>query len=134
MGEHPGFITFIRQRFQAGTRRTRPGFSLVEIMVTIAIVSVLFSLAFPNYVRARASARVRGCVKQIRNLQAAKDQYAMIHKLNGGAAISFADLVAEELINDEPTCPDGFPYTLGTLGEDVVCTSGLPGHEINGPY
>jgi type II secretory pathway pseudopilin PulG len=106
----------------------------VEIMVVVAIFSVLLSLAFPNYVRARASASVRACVKQIRNLQAAKDQYAILHKLSPGAPVSFADLISEELIKAEPTCPEGFPYTLGTVPSDVVCTSGLTGHTINGPY
>jgi prepilin-type N-terminal cleavage/methylation domain-containing protein len=134
MREHSEFIPSFLRRSRAAVRRTRPGFSLLEIMVVVAIFSIIISIGFPNYIRARTSARTRGCVKQIRTLTAAKEQYALIRKVPSGAAVSMGNLIAEELINSEPTCPDGFPYTLGTVGEDAVCTSGLPGHTHNGPY
>lgn len=134
MREHPRFITLALRRFRAAARRRRPGFSLLELMVVVAIFSVLVSIVGPSYIRARQSARVRACVKQIRTLQAIKDQYAMMRRLPQGAAVSFADLVADGLLREEVICPDGFPYAVGAIGEDVICTSGLPGHHSAGPY
>lgn len=134
MREHSTFIGSLLRRSRAAVGRKRPGFSLLEIMVVAAIFSIILSIGFPNYIRARTSTRTRGCVKQIRTLTAAKEQYALLRRVPNGAPVSFANLIADELIFSEPTCPDGFPYTLGLVGDDVVCTSGLPGHNHNGPY
>jgi prepilin-type N-terminal cleavage/methylation domain-containing protein len=130
----PSKYSFFLRRSRAMARKQRSGFTLLEIMVVVAIFSVIMSIGFPNFIRARTSARTRACVKQIRTLQAAKEQYAMLKRLPQGSAVSMGDLVAQELISSGPICPDGFPYTVGLVGEDVVCTSGLPGHMIDGPY
>ena len=114
--------------------RHQHGFTLLEIMVVVAIFSVLLSIGFSNYVRARNSTQTRACVKQIRTLQAAKSQLAMIRHLPAGTLVSAADLLTEELIRQEPICPMGFSYDLGTLNDEPVCTSGLPGHTHDGPY
>ena len=113
--------------------RRRSGFTLLEIMVTTAIFSVLLTLGVSNYVRARSTAQTRACVKQIRTLQAAKQQYAMLHGLPASAAPTLADLVGAGLLRTEPACPAGFAYTPGTLNDEPTCASGLPGHTFDGP-
>jgi len=134
MREQPRYLSSFLRRSRAAARRQRPGFSLMEIMVVIAILSVITSIGVPNFIKARTSARTRSCVRQIRTLIAVKEQYALIKKLPQGSAVSMGNLIAAELILSTPTCPDGFPYSLGSIGDDVICTSGLPGHKIDGPY
>jgi prepilin-type N-terminal cleavage/methylation domain-containing protein len=134
MREYPTYISFLLRRSRLAARRKRRGFTLVEVMVVTAIMSVIASIAFPNFVKARTSTRARSCVRQIRTLMGAKEQYALIRRIPTGAVVSMGNLIAEELITSEPVCPDGFPYTVGIVGDDPVCTSGLPGHLLTGPY
>lgn len=57
--------------------RSKYGFTLVEIMVVVAIIGLLAAIAVPNFVNHRNSSRTRICMNNIRQIQAAKDQWAV---------------------------------------------------------
>jgi prepilin-type N-terminal cleavage/methylation domain-containing protein len=124
MIEYPG-------RIHSSHRGGRRGFTLIEVMMVTAIISILLSVAMPSWLSARTHARAAACAKQLRTIQVAKEQYAMRYKLPGTAALTFANLVSDGLLNQTPVCPDGFSYTLGTVAQDPVCDSGLAGHVVS---
>ena len=90
------------------------GFTLVEIMIVVAIIGLLVAIAVPNFVQARTSARTSTCVNNLRLISAAKDQAA----LEGG----LADTVT-------PTTTQLAPYLKSTSA-----TTGLPNEPTTGTY
>jgi prepilin-type N-terminal cleavage/methylation domain-containing protein len=63
----------------------RDGFTLVEIMIVVAIIALLASIAVPNFLRAREQSQLAAIVNNLRVLEGAKDQWALENKKGTGA-------------------------------------------------
>jgi len=72
--------------------RRRGGFTLVEIMIVVAIIALLASIAVPGFLRARKRAQASRIVNDLRHLDAAIDQYALETSKPGGYIATFSDL------------------------------------------
>jgi prepilin-type N-terminal cleavage/methylation domain-containing protein len=59
------------------TNSRKAGFTLVEIMIVVAIIGLLASIAVPNFVRARSRAQTDACLNTLRQIDAAKQQWAL---------------------------------------------------------
>lgn len=99
------------------------GFTLVEIMIVVAIIGLLAAMAFPSFVRARDNSRQKTCVNNLRQLDGAKDEAALEKGLSNGADVS--PFVAEFLNkNVVPVCPvQKTPYLLNFVGTAPECNS-----------
>ncbi len=72
--------------------KTRSGFTLVEIMIVVAIIALLAAIAVPNFLRARKRSQATRCLEDLRILDNALDQYAIETNRPSGFNPSFADL------------------------------------------
>jgi prepilin-type N-terminal cleavage/methylation domain-containing protein len=72
----------------------RAGFTLVEIMIVVAIIALLAAIAVPNFLRARKRSQATRILEDLRDLDHALDQYAIDNGKTGGATASFTDLSA----------------------------------------
>ena len=72
-------------------QKRRAGFTLVEIMIVVAIIALLAAIAVPNFLRARKRSQATRILEDLRMLDAACDQYA-IDNNKGSGPISFADI------------------------------------------
>src|SRR5204862_94685 len=60
------------------------GFTLVEIMIVVAIIGLLAAIAIPNFVKARESAQLNSIINNLRIIEGAKDQWALENKKGTG--------------------------------------------------
>ena len=72
--------------------RKNHGFTLVEIMIVVAIIALLASIAVPNFLRARKRSQATRILEDLRLLDSATDQYAIETNKISGMHPVFADL------------------------------------------
>ena len=114
---------------------TRRGFTLVEIMIVVAIVGLLAAIAIPNFLRYRESSRRSVCIANLKQMQDAKVQWAFEKSKNGKAIPAEIDLIgANAYLRDKPACPGGgddYMTTIGTVDVRATCTRGpFEGHSL----
>jgi prepilin-type N-terminal cleavage/methylation domain-containing protein len=107
----------------------RRAFTLVEIMIVVLIIGILVAIAVPNFIRARESARARACVANLRQIDSAKEQYAMDNRLAQGASMPALSALCGAgtttyIKGGSPACPSSGTYTVGNLGTDPTCSVG----------
>ena len=72
--------------------KNRGGFTLVEIMVVVAIIALLAALAIPNFLRSRKRSQATRILEDLRLIDSAIDLYATENNKAGGTAVTWADV------------------------------------------
>ncbi len=90
----------------------KKGFTLVEIMIVVAIIGLLAAIAIPSFMKARTTSQMNACINNLRQIESAKDQYSIeAGRTNGWSfaddATAFSNLVGATAgyIKAYPACP-----------------------------
>jgi prepilin-type N-terminal cleavage/methylation domain-containing protein len=113
----------------AGALNRLRGFTLVELMVTIAIIGLILAMALPNYLKSRAQARKQICIENLSQIESAKQVWGVQHGKKDGDAVSPSDLIGpDSYIKVLPVCPGGGSYDFTTIGNNATCNQ--EGHSL----
>ena len=91
-------------------RRRAHGFTLIELMIVIAIIAVLVAILVPNFLKARAQSQLSACESSLKTLSNSLELYAQEndgHYIPGdiSSASGYGPYLTPKYIGSVPTCP-----------------------------
>ena len=109
----------------------KSGFTLVEIMIVVAIIGLLAAIAIPNFVRARTASQTNACIANLKQIEGAKANWALENKKTSADTPAAGDLYGATLyLARTPACPGGGTYTISAVDTAPSCSLSASGHTL----
>lgn len=123
------------------TRKTKhAGFTLIEIMIVVAIIGMLAAIAIPNFVSARNKSQATTCINNLRIIDGAKQMWALEAKKSSSDTPTAADLqpyIGRTSGGQLPTCPAdsqssfATSYSPNAVDQQTICNIGSSGSYLH---
>ncbi len=104
-------------------KQMKQGFTLVEIMIVVAIIGLLAAIAIPSFIKSRDTTRKNTCISNMRLLDSAKEQYAIDQNQAPDATVGMTNLLVYMKGEEEPFCAQGTNvyFSTITVSNTVTC-------------
>jgi len=114
-------------------KTNRAGFTLVEIMIVVAIIGLLAAIAIPNFVKARTTAQKNACINNLRQIDGAIQQWALELKKDQNAGVVESDVTP--YLKNSVVCPSGGnnfadSYTVLNVSTQPTCQKQPLTHQL----
>jgi len=109
------------------------GFTLVEIMIVVAIIGLLATIAIPNFVKARGTAQMNACISNLRQIDGAVQTWALETKQADNTQVEYDNI--KGYLRNQVVCPSGGhtfsdSYHLGTVQDKPTCLKMPDTHKL----
>ena len=105
-------------------KRRRGGFTLIELMIVIAIIAILAAILVPNFIRARAQGQLTACKSNLKNIGTAMEMYSTDWSGKYPTSAGLAGL-APNYLKTIPECPAAGSSTYTALFSAALNTAGF---------
>src|SRR5437773_8358943 len=107
----------------------KSGFTLVEIMIVVAIIGLLAAIAIPNFIKARTTSQTNACINNLRQIDGAVQQWALENNKASTDTVGLTDISAYlgrgakgAVVNTDFKCPAGGTYSVTDCQTKPACS------------
>jgi hypothetical protein len=96
------------------------------LWIVVGLFGVMIVIALPNFIKARSTSSMNACINNLRQIDAAANEFALEKDLKTGNKINFPDDLTPYIkLNSAgkiPPCPEGGVYSIKRVGDTPTCT------------
>lgn len=103
----------------------------IGIGLSMVLLPMMMAIAIPNFVKARNVSMQNACINNLRQIDAAKNEWALENNKTNGTPVTVDDIkpfIKLRANEDFLKCPAGGTYTIGLVGENPTCS--VPNHQL----